>query len=101
MIRKKADRRKKKSNASPKKCNPNAAGIDLGATVHYAAVPVDRDERPVRHFGTLTEDLMALADWLGECGITTVAMEATGVYPIPLFQILEGRYPMVRGNSFH
>ena len=46
--------------------NPDAAGIDLGATVHYAAVPAGRDENPVRHFGTLTEDLIALADWLGE-----------------------------------
>ena len=71
--------------------NPNAAGIDLGGTVHYVAVPAGRDPQPVRHFGTLTEDLQALADWLGTCDITTVAMEATGVYWIPLFQILDGR----------
>ena len=67
--------------------NPNAASIDLGATVHYVAVPADRDPQPVRHFGPLTEDLQALADWLAAFDITTVAMEATGVYWIPLFQI--------------
>ncbi|MEN8716931.1 MAG: IS110 family transposase [Verrucomicrobiales bacterium] len=83
--------RKKRTAPTPSKSNPDAAGIDLGATVHYAAVPADRDAKPVRHFGTLTEDLEALADWLKDCGITTVAMEATGVYWIPLFQILEDR----------
>jgi transposase len=70
---------------------PHAAGIDLGATVHYVAVPADRDPRPVRSFGTQTGDLHALADWLVACKITTVAMEATGVYWVPLFQILEDR----------
>ena len=70
---------------------PNAAGIDLGATLHLVAVPPDRDAEPVRSFGTLTGDLHALADWLVTCKITTVAMEATGVYWIPLFQILEAR----------
>jgi transposase len=70
---------------------PDAAGIDLGATVHYVAVPPDRDDKPVRWFGTQTGDLHALADWLVACKITTVAMEATGVYWIPLFQILEAR----------
>jgi len=70
---------------------PNAAGIDLGATVHYVAVPPDRDANPVRFFGTQTGDLHALADWLIACKITTVAMEATGVYWVPLFQILEDR----------
>jgi len=70
---------------------PDAAGIDLGATVHYVAVPPDRDKQPVRSFGTQTVDLHALADWLIACKITTVAMEATGVYWVPLFQILEDR----------
>lgn len=69
----------------------NAAGIDLGATLHFVAVPPDRDPEPVRSFGTLTGDLHALADWLAACKVTTVAMEATGVYWIPLFQILEAR----------
>jgi len=91
MAKKSIRTRKKKSVPSCRKVNPNAAGIDLGSTVHYAAVSAERDPQPVRHFGTLTEDLEALADWLKSCAITTVAMEATGVYWIPLFQILEDR----------
>ena len=91
MAKKSIRTRKKKSVPSRRKTNPNAAGIDLGATVHYVAVSAERDPQPVRHFGTLTEDLEALADWLKSCAITTVAMEATGVYWIPLFQILEDR----------
>ena len=71
--------------------DPNAAGIDIGATEIYCAVPVDRDPQPVRRFSTFTEDLMAAADWLKRCGIKTAAMESTGVYWIPLFQILEAR----------
>ena len=70
---------------------PDAAGIDLGALVHYVAVPPDRDVQPVQSFGTQTADLHKLADWLVGCGIKTVAMEATGVYWVPLFQILEDR----------
>lgn len=69
----------------------NAAGIDIGATEIYIAVPADRAEHPVRKFATFTEDLMAAADWLVRCGIKSVAMESTGVYWIPLFQILEAR----------
>ena len=70
---------------------PDAAGIDVGATEMYVAVPEDRDPQPVRCFATFTPDLHALADWLQACGIRTVAMESTGVYWIPLFQILEDR----------
>ena len=70
---------------------PNAAGVDIGATEIYVAVPPDRDSQPVRQFATFTEDLIAAADWLERCGIDTVAMESTGVYWIPLFQMLEGR----------
>jgi len=81
MASKKTTRsRAKKSNPTPKTTTPDAAGIDLGATVHYVAVPADRDAQPVRHFGTLTGDLNELADWLAHCRITPVAMEATGVY---------------------
>jgi len=69
--------------------HPHAAGIDLGAREIYVAVPPGSDPRPVRHFPTFTEDLHSLRDWLKECGVTTVAMESTGVYWIPLFQILE------------
>ena len=71
--------------------NPNAAGIDAGAEQHWVSVPEDRSDEPVRKFGTFTADLHALADWLIECGVTTVAIEATGVYWIPLYEILEER----------
>lgn len=70
---------------------PDAAGVDVGAREMYVAIPADRDAEPVRVFGTFTEDLEALADWLVDRGITTVAMESTGVYWIPLYQILEDR----------
>ena len=69
--------------------HPNAAGIDIGAEQSYVSVPADRDEKPVRSFGCFTEDLHALARWLQASGIDTVAMESTGVYWVPLFQILE------------
>lgn len=71
--------------------NVDAAGIDIGATSHFVAVPADRDDQPVREFGAYTEDLYRLADWLTKCRIKTVAMESTGVYWIPLFQVLEER----------
>jgi transposase len=70
---------------------PNAAGIDVGSTEMFVAVPVDRDSQPVRRFTTFTNDLVKLADWLKQCGITSVAMESTGVFWIPLFQLLEDR----------
>src|SRR6478672_6251168 len=57
----------------------------------FVAVPPGADEHPVRVFTTFTEDLHRLADWLAQCGVTTVAMEATGVYWIPLYEILEAR----------
>lgn len=63
--------------------HPDAAGNDIGGSSHYVAVPADRDAEPVRSFGPFTEDLSALADWLSCCRITTVAMEATGVYLDP------------------
>lgn len=71
--------------------NPNAAGIDAGAEAHVVSVPEDRSEDAVRTFGTFTKDLHALADWLAACGITTVAIEATGVYWMALYEILEQR----------
>lgn len=73
------------------KININAAGIDIGAQKHYVAVPKGRDPQgqDVRCFETFTADLYALADWLKQCDIDTVAMESTGVYWIPLFEILE------------
>jgi len=71
--------------------NLNAAGIDIGSTQHYVAVPDDRDDARVRCFGTFTSDLESLADWLHQCRIETVAMESTGVYWIPVFELLESR----------
>ena len=70
---------------------PDAAGIDIGATEIFVAVPADRAAENVRSFPTFTQDLYSLADWLQQCRIKTVAMESTGVYWIPLFQILEDR----------
>jgi transposase len=72
-------------------CHPHAAGIDIGEAEHWVAVPPGRDPQPVRRFGTFTADLDALADWLIDCGVTTVAMESTGVSWIPLFELLEAR----------
>lgn len=71
--------------------NPNAAGIDAGAEHHVVAVPEDRCDAPVRTFGTFTSDLQELTEWLVVCGVTTVAIEASGVYWIPLYEILEQR----------
>ena len=69
--------------------NPDAAGIDVGAQVHYAAVPEGRDQVSVRSFGAYTAQLDELVQWFKDCGIKTVAMESTGVYWIPLYQKLE------------
>ena len=85
---------RRKSRAKPEglsQLNLNAAGIDVGATSHYVAVPADRAEQPVQEFEAFTADLYRLADWLSECGVETVVMESTGVYWIPLFGVLEER----------
>jgi transposase len=71
--------------------NPNAAGIDVATEEMWVCVPANRDAQNVRKFGAFTEDLYAIADWLSVCGITSVAMESTGVYWIPLYQVLEAR----------
>jgi transposase len=83
--------RPRRSPSLLKRINPDAAGVDCGSAEHYVAVPADRDEVSVRVFKTFTGDLHRLADWLIRCGITTVAMEATGVYWLPLYEILEAR----------
>ena len=69
----------------------NAAGLDVGSTFHVVAVPADRVPEPCRTFGSFTGDLHRLADWLVNVGVTTVAMESTGVYWIPVFELLEAR----------
>jgi len=71
--------------------NRHAAGIDIGSRSHFVAVPEGTDEKPVREFSTFTGDLEKLAEWLISCNVTTVAMESTGVYWIPVFEILESR----------
>lgn len=71
--------------------NPNAAGIDIGSKVHYVAVPEGRGSHAIESFGCVTAELERMANWLKACGVTTVAMEATGVYWIPVSEILEDR----------
>jgi transposase len=80
-----------KTTASLPVLKPHAAGIDIGATEVFVAVPEDADAQPIRRFPTFTQDLQTLAAWLGQCGVRTVAMESTGVYWIPLFELLEAR----------
>jgi transposase len=88
---------KRKQRATPSRqstldqIHPHAAGIDVGAEIHWVAVPGDADPEPVRKFNAFTRDLHQLADWLQACGIQTVAMESTGVYWIPLYEILQAR----------
>ena len=84
-----AKRSRNRRELSP--VHPDAAAIDVGATMHLAAVGPDRDEQPVRTFQTFTDDLHRLADWFAQCGIRTVVMESTGVYWIPAYEILEQR----------
>lgn len=74
-----------------KMVNPAVAAIDIGSTMHMAAVNPDVCDTPVRAFGTFTQDLHDLADWFEACGVTSVAMESTGVYWIPAFEVLEAR----------
>jgi len=69
--------------------HPDAAGIDIGNELHYVAVPPNGDRESVRHFGCTTAELKALADWLKQCGIRTVAMQSTGVYWMAVFDVLE------------
>jgi transposase len=69
--------------------HPDAAGIDIGNESHYVAVPPSRNSQPVRRFGCTTAELTAMADWLEQCGIRTVAMQSTGVYWIAVYDVLE------------
>lgn len=70
---------------------PNAAGIDVGASSHWVAAPPHVAVESIREFGAMTDDLNAMADWLLACGVDTVALESTGVYWIPVFEVLEQR----------
>lgn len=88
MKKKPRARARGKQNELGRCVNPDAAGIDLGSRQHYVALP-QRLEQPVRNFGCYTQELEDMAQWLKSHGITTVAMEATGVYWIPVYQVLE------------
>lgn len=82
-------RSKRQSSSHLEPLNVNAAGIDVGSDTHSVCIPADRATENVRRFGCFTAELKALAYWLQACGVQGVAMESTGVYWIPLFQILE------------
>jgi transposase len=84
-------RSKSKIDRTMPMVHPNAAAIDVGATMHMAAVRADRTPEPVRSFGTFTSDLHRLVNWFKECGVETVVMESTSVYWIPIFELLDAR----------
>ena len=82
--------------------NPNAAGLDIASDEIMVCVPSDRDTHNIQAFGTFTVDLHALADWLTKCRITHVAMESTGLYWIPIFELLESRgFTVILVNPLH
>ena len=92
----------RQSPAALERLHPHAAGIDCGSAEHFVAVPPDRDPTPVQSFPTFTGDLHRLADWLQACRVTHVAMEATGVYSIPIFEILDARgFEVILVNARH
>src|SRR5712671_3137521 len=84
-------RTKSKVDRTMPMVHPNAAAIDVGATIHMAAVSADRTPEPVRSFGAFTTDLHRLVNWFKECGVETVVMESTSVYWIPIFELLDAR----------
>lgn len=95
-------RKKKNKQMSLQVKHPDAAGIDIGSTEHWVAVPAERRQDSVRSFRTFTSDLERLADWLKECGVRTVAMESTGVYWIPVYELLEERgFEVLLVNAAH
>jgi transposase len=91
IAKKELARRLRSADPGLEVVHPNAAGIDVGNASHYVAVRPDRDPEPVRRFECFTADLYRLAEWLRSCGVKTVAMQSTGVYWIPLYDILEER----------
>jgi transposase len=102
MANQKKKRRKKINFDVLEQIQPNAAGIDIGAEEIYVCIPPGRDEERVRVYPTFTSDLHHLADWLAACGVETVAMESTGVYWVPLYDILEeGGFEVYLVNARH
>ena len=97
-----AQRKRPTTQSAISLTHPNAAGIDIGSAAHFVAVPPDRDDEPVREFASFTTDLHRLADWLDACNVDTVAMESTGVYWIPLYELLESRgFTVLLVNARH
>ena len=97
-----AQRKRPATQAAITLTHPNAAGIDIGSAAHFVAVPPERDDEPVREFASFTADLHRLADGLDACGVDTVAMESTGVYWIPLYELLESRgFTVLLVNARH
>ena len=97
-----AQRKRPTTQSAISLTHPNTAGIDIGSAAHFVAVPPDRDDEPVREFASFTTDLHRLADWLDACGVDTVAMESTGVYWIPLYELLESRgFTVLLVNARH
>jgi transposase len=97
-----AQRKRPTTQSAISLTHPNAAGIDIGSAAHFVAVPPDRDDEPVREFASFTADLHRLCDWLDACSIDTVAMESTGVYWIPLYELLESRgFTVLLVNARH
>jgi len=87
--RKELARRLRSENPGLEVVHPDAAGIDVGNEAHYVAVRPDRDLEPVRRFECFTADLHRLAAWLKKCKVKTIVMQSTGVYWIPLYDIME------------
>jgi hypothetical protein len=87
--RKELARRLRSEDPGLEVMHPDAAGIDVGNDAHYVAVRGDRDAEPVRRFACFTADLYRMANWLRSCGVKSVAMQSTGVYWIPIYDILE------------
>ena len=97
-----AQRNRAFSRAGLQVTHPDAAGVDVGGANHYAAVRPDATNEPVRQFDCFTADLHAMADWFEQCGVRIVAMESTGVYWIPLYEVLERRgFEVLLVNARH
>jgi transposase len=102
MAKQKKQNRKKVNFDVLEQIQPNAAGVDIGAEEIYVCIPPGRDVERVRVYPTFTSDLHHLADWLAACGVETVAMESTGVYWVPIYDILEeGGFEVYLVNARH
>src|ERR1700737_927700 len=97
----KAKSQRSRERALLQKVHLNAAGIDIGADAHWVAVPEDREASPVRRCGGFTRDLILLCEWLKRCQVETIVRESTGVYWIPLYQMLERKGFEVRLVNAH